>query len=166
LLLIRFSYSLQLDQTLAFEEVYHENLKLDLSEKKEIWGMPGAIFAWMFVEGQVVGESYGVPLAASDEEFEGLANLTEGEKREGIYCYSNTILPPFQNKGLGTILKAHWLGLAVSKGFDFVYGHARPGGSQALNVKFGAVLLDAFPDWYGTGEEYRLYRLALRAIDR
>jgi hypothetical protein len=26
----------------------------------------------------------------------------------------------------------------------------------------GAVFLDSFPDWYGTGEECRLYRLALR----
>jgi hypothetical protein len=52
---------------------------------------------------------------------------------------------------------------AASKGGDFdlapkFEGHARPGGSQGLNAKFGAEFLDAFPDWFGTGEEYRLSR--------
>jgi hypothetical protein len=163
MLLIKFSYSLQLDHTLVFEDVYHENLKLDLSEKKEILDTPGSIFAWMFVDGELAGESYGVPLATSDDEFEGLEKLSEIEKHDGIYCYSNTMLPAFQSQGLGTILKAHWLGLAVGKGFATVYGHARPGASQALNAKFGAVFLEDFPNWSDTGEEYRLYRLTLKA---
>jgi hypothetical protein len=40
----------------------------------------------------------------------------------------------------------------MGNGFSTVYGHARPGKSQALNVKIGAVLLDTFHNWYGTGE--------------
>jgi len=68
----------------------------------------------------------------------------------------------FKAKDSERYLKSHWLGLAAGEGFATVYGHARPGGSEALNAKFGAVFLDGFPDWYGTGEEYRLYRLALR----
>ena len=158
---ITFSYNVALDQTLAFESVYHEELQLDLLGKQEIRDTPGSLFAWLFLDGVLAGESYGVPLAASDEEIEGLAELTEEQKIKGIYCYSNTILPAFQRQGLGRVLKAHWLGLAVGKGFEVVYGHARPGGSQALNAKFGAVLLESFPDWYNTGEEYRLYRLQL-----
>ena len=159
---IKFSYNVPLDQTMAFEAVYHENLRLKLTEKQEIRDIPGSIFVWMFVDGAPAGESYGNPLVADDEPIEGLTHLTDDEKRRGIYCYSNTILPDFQGQGLGAILKSHWLGLAAGEGFETVYGHARPGGSQALNAKFGAVFLDSFPDWYGTGEEYRLYRLALR----
>jgi hypothetical protein len=147
---------------MAFEAVYHEALQLDLYEKKELRDASGSIFAWMFVDGELAGESYGVPLSSCDESIEGLANITDIEQKAGIYCYSNTILPSFQKRHMGTILKAHWLGLAVGTGFDTVYGHARPGGSQALNAKFGAVFLESFPDWYGTGEEYRLYRLALK----
>lgn len=161
---IKFKYDVPLDQTMAFEAVYHGNLQLDLSEKEEIREIPGSIFVWMFIAGELVGESYGSPLLACDEPdepIEGLTGLTEDEKKTGIYCYSNTILPAFERQGLGTILKSHWLGLAAGKGFEIVYGHARPGGSQALNAKFGAVFLDSFPDWYGTGEEYKLYRLAL-----
>jgi GNAT superfamily N-acetyltransferase len=147
---------------MGFEAVYHDNLKLDITEKTEIRDTRGSIFVWMIVNGELVGESYGVPLAESDEEFEGLTNVPENEKKASIYCYSNTILPAFQKKGLGTVLKAHWLGLTVGRGFKFVYGHARPGGSQALNVKFGAVFLETFCDWSGTGEDYRLYRLKLQ----
>ena len=38
-----------------------------------------------------------------------------------------------------------------------------PGPEQAekLNASFGAVFLRGFPNWCGTGEEYKLYRLSL-----
>ena len=113
---IKFSYDVPLERTMDFEAVYHRALQLDLSEKKEIWDIPGAIFVWMFVQGKLAGESYGFPLAGSDEQIEGyngnlspnwLDDLTDREKKTGIYCYSNTILPAFQKQGLGTILKAH-----------------------------------------------------------
>jgi hypothetical protein len=52
--------------------------------------------------------------------------------------------------------------MAAGKGFRIVYGFARPGKSQALNARFGAVFLDSFPDWCGTGEKYKLYRLVLK----
>ncbi len=158
---IKFNYDTPLDRTMAFEAVYHENLQLGLAEKQEIRDIPGSIFVWMCVDGELAGESYGNPLVADDELIEGLKDLTADEKRTGIYCYSNTILSAFQGRGFGAILKSHWLGLVVSNGFEIVYGHARPGGSQALNAKFGAVFLDSFPNWYGTGEEYKLYRLSL-----
>lgn len=158
---IKFNYDVPLEQTMAFEVVYHEALQLDLSEKTDILHLPGSIFVWMLVDGELAGESYGIRLA-SCAELIGLSDLTDIEKKTGIYCYSNTILPAFQKQGLGAILKAHWLGLAAGKGFDVVYGHARPGGSQAVNAKFGAVFLDCVPNCGGTGEDYRLYRLPLK----
>src|SRR5690348_855453 len=129
--LIKFDHAVPLEQTMPFEAVYHKGLQLELSEKKEFWDAPGSIFVWMFLDGELAGESYGIPLANCDDPIEGLGDLNESEKETGIYCYSNTILPSFQKHELGTILKAHWLGLAAGKGFDTVYGHARPGGSQA-----------------------------------
>ncbi len=147
---------------MAFEAVYPEALQLDLSQKVKFWEKPGSIFAWVLADGEIAGESYGFPLVNSNEQIAGLVDLTENEKKSGIYFYSNTILPSFQGQGLGTILKAHWLGLALGRGFDVVYGHARPGASQALNARFGALFLKRFPNWAGTGEEYRLYCLALK----
>ena len=162
---ITFRYDVPIDQTMAFEAVYHHTEQLDLSRKKRIWDAPGSVFVWMFVDGELAGETYGIPLASSIEGLTDMADMndmTDTEKKTGIHCYSNTILPPFQNQGLGTVLKAHWLGLAAGKGFDNVYGYARPGASQSLNAKFGAVFLDRFPNWCGTGEEYKMYRLVLK----
>jgi hypothetical protein len=159
LTVITFKYKVPLDQTMVFEEVYHENLKLDPTEKEDISEVEGSIFVWMFVNGELVGESYGIP-ANRDKPIEGLG-LTETEKKSAIYCYSTTILPPLQRKGLGALLKAHWIGCAAAKGFTTVYGHARPGVSQALNAKFGAVFIGEHPDWFGTGETYKLYRLRI-----
>lgn len=158
---IKFKYAVPLEQTMAFESVYHPNLRLGLSDKQEIWETPGAFFVWMFVNGELAGESYGIPLASPTEFLEDLLVLPASEKERAVCCYSNTILPRFQKQGYGGILKAHWLGLAAGKGFDVVYGHARPGGSQALNAKFGAVFLEDLPNWFGSGEDYRKYRLVL-----
>jgi ribosomal protein S18 acetylase RimI-like enzyme len=159
---IRFRYDLALDQTMMFEDVYPEPLQLDLEEKQELWDTAGSIFVWMFVGAEIVGESYGIPLATIHREVEGLQDLSAPDRESSIYCHSNTILPAFQHRGFGTILKSHWLGLVAAAGFKSVYGHARPGRSQKLNARFGAEFVESFPDWYGTQEEYRLYRLALR----
>jgi hypothetical protein len=159
--IITFEYDVPLERTMEFDAVYPEGLQFELAEKQIIRNMAGAIFVWMLVDGVLAGESYGVPISDYDEPIEGLDSLTLQEKEDAIYCYSNTVLPPFQRRGFGDILKAHWLGLVVSRGFKTVYGHARPGASQALNAKFGAVFLGEFPDWYGTGETYKMYRLAL-----
>jgi GNAT superfamily N-acetyltransferase len=158
---IRFEYEVPLERTMEFDAIYPEGLQFTLEEKRSLWEMPGAIFVWMTVDGVLAGEAYGVPVVDYDEPIEGLDELTDEEKAGAIYCYSNTILPAFQRRGFGDILKAHWLGLVVSKGFKTVYGHARPGASQALNAKFGAVFLREFADWYGTGETYKMYRLKL-----
>jgi GNAT superfamily N-acetyltransferase len=158
---IKFDYSVPLEQTMVFETVYHPGLQLDLGQKQEVWDTPGAFFVWMIVDGQLAGESYGIPLASSSELIEDLLELPESEKEKAVCCFSNTILPAFQKQGYGSILKAHWLGLAAGRGFEVVYGHARPGGSQALNAKFGAVFLENLPDWFGSGEDYRKYRLVL-----
>jgi hypothetical protein len=147
---------------MAFESVYHPNLQLKLSEKQEVWYTPGAFFVWMYVAGEMVGESYGIPLASQTDFLDDLLVLPASEKEKAVCCYSNTILPRFQKQGYGEILKAHWLGLAVGKGYDVVYGHARPGGSQALNAKFGAVFLEDLPNWFGSGEDYKKYRLELK----
>jgi len=158
---IKFDYAVPLEQTMAFESVYHPILQPELTEKQEVWDTPGAFFVWMFVDGELAGESYGIPLASSTDFLEDLFVLPVREKEKAVCCYSNTILPRFQRKGYGAILKAHWLGLAAGKGFNVVYGHARPGESQALNAKFGAVFLENLPNWFGSGEDYRKYRLVL-----
>jgi GNAT superfamily N-acetyltransferase len=81
--------------------------------------------------------------------------------QEAIYVFSTTILPNFQGHGLGTILKAFFLGVASQTGFPLVLGHARSGWSVRLNETFGAQIGTAHPDWYRSGETYYFYTLAL-----
>ena len=159
--IIRFDYDAPLEQTMEFDAIYPEGLQLTLQEKSVLRQFPGAIFVWMRVDDALAGEAYCVPIDRYGEPIEGLSQLTPGELDGAIYCYSNTILPAFQHQGYGSILKAHWLGLVAARGFKTVFGHARPGASQALNARFGADFLGDFRDWFGTGETYKLYRLTL-----
>jgi len=145
---------------MAFEAVYPEQLQMTLPAKRNLLKTPGAVVVWMFVDGVLAGEAYGIPMEGFVEQMQG-AELVQDDPAQAFYCFSNTILPEFQGRGLGEALKRHWLGMARERGFSVIYGHARPGASQGLNAKFGARFLGDFPDWYGTGETYRLYRLVL-----
>ncbi len=157
---ITFKYALPLTSTMMFEAIYPEPLQMDIEDKIALQ-TPDSIWVWMLIDGKLVGESYGVPTSQLDEPIEGL----NGTKSSHIlYCYSNTILPEFQGRGLSRILKAHFLGIVKGRGYKVVYGHARPGGSQALNESFGAVFVKDFPDWYGTGETYKLYEMRTETL--
>ncbi len=115
--MIQFKYAVPLEQTMEFEAVYPEPLQLELSEKRELWEIPGSIFVWMYIYGRLAGESYGTPIAGSEDDIEGLSGIGEHEKKISFHCYSNTILPEYEGQGLGTVLKAHWLGLVRVKVF-------------------------------------------------
>jgi GNAT superfamily N-acetyltransferase len=150
---ISFRFKYAVAQTMAFEKEYHRNLQYSLEEKRAL--LKGAIAIWMFDEGEMVGEAYGVPLNR-------LKKMPPGCPRDakGIYCCSNTILKKYQGKGYGRILKAAFIG-RVSRDFRKIYGHARAGGSQRLNESFGAKLGKRFENWQGSGEEYRVYTMVV-----
>lgn len=143
--------------TMGFEAKYHPGLQFDLQEKTDMLKLPDLIGVWMRIDKALVGETYGLPLVSVDEEIPGLDELDALES--GIYCYSNTVSA--SGNGWGTTLKAHWLGICVGLGYTCVYGHARPGASQALNAKFGCEWMSEHENWSGTGETYKLYRLKL-----
>jgi hypothetical protein len=150
---ITFRSHYPIPRTMDFEKEYHPNLRLSLPEKEHL--LKHALTIWMLEDGKLVGETYGVSL---DGKFE----MPEGcpKDPEAIYCYSTTILSKYKNKGYGRILKANFLG-RVARDFRRVYGHARPGPSQRLNQSFGAKLGKTYKNWYGTGENYRIYVLHL-----
>jgi len=152
--LITFRFRYPISRTMAFEREYHPNLRLTLSEKRHL--LKNAIAIWMLDRGKLVGETYGLAL---DDRF---GEIPAGCPRDprSIYCYSTTILGGYQHKGFGRILKAAFIG-RVARDFHCIYGHARPGASQALNQSFGARLGPTCKNWHDTGEDYRLYALPL-----
>lgn len=139
---------------MAFEREYHPNLRLTLPEKRDL--LQHATVIWMFDGRDLVGETYGIAL---DGKFEAPPGCPEDP--DAIYCYSTTILRRYKNQGYGRILKAAFLG-RVSRDFRRIYGHARPGASQALNKSFGARFGKTYKNWYDTGEDYRIYVLDLQ----
>jgi hypothetical protein len=151
---ITFRFHYPIERTMAFELEYHPNLRLKLPEKRDLLLRKSAITIWMLVDGKLVGETYGVPWGGKDD------MLGFPRDPDAIYCYSNTILGKYQGKGYGAILKAAFIG-RVSRDYKRIYGHARPGASQELNKKFGAEMGKTYKDWFGTGEDYRIYVLAL-----
>jgi hypothetical protein len=153
-LAITFRFSYPIERTMAFEREYHPRLRLTLEDKRALLGSRSAVAIWMLDRGKLVGETYGVPWNGKDD----LIGFPPDP--EAIYCYSNTILSKYQGKGYGSILKAAFIG-RVSRDFKRIYGHARPGPSQELNKKFGARMGKTYKDWFGTGEDYRIYVLPL-----
>jgi len=138
-----------------FEKVYHENLQMEPDEKKELFKHSIAVL--MYVDDELVGETYGIPTQELEEE---IPNVTKDAQT--IYCYSNTIIPSHQHFGWGKIMKAFWMGFVKAKGFKKVVGHTNmQTGSDILNAFFGARFGQIHKDWYGTGTPYVAYEIEL-----
>lgn len=161
-MIIKFTNDVSLKDSLVFESVYPENLQWDLEDKKELKD-DGTTFLYMVEEatGRLIGEAYFLPLdnmkewdADEEQPEDGLGPYYD---KNCMYAFSTTILTEYQGKGYGKMLKAYCLGLWKAMGYEFSVGHARGGGSLNLQLSFGAKVVDLFPDWYQTGEEYYLY---------
>lgn len=161
-MIIKFTNEVSLEDSLVFEKVYPENLQFDLASKQGLKD-EGTTFLYM-VEGptgKLIGEAYFLPLDSmaewdADEE-QPEDGLGPYYNKNVMYAFSTTILPEYQGKGYGKILKAHCLGLWKGMGYETVMGHARIGGSLNLQRSFGAKVVHLFLDWYKTGEDYYLY---------
>ena len=150
---------------MVFERLFHPNLQMTLTEKRELLGVRGAIAVWMFnpASRALIGEAYGVPIAeALRDDDEGMADLQPYRRSRAMYVYSTAILRRYQRQGLGRVLKAYHLGRVAQAGYQLILGHARCPDSSALNVSFGAKLLARHPNWYETGELYCFYELRLQ----
>ena len=140
-LALAFAREWEPSQTMAFETVYHENLRLSLGVKTELLARCGCV--WLY------------------DAVTRFADVYPFRDQPAVYVLSTTILPAFQGRGLGRLLKAFFLGVVSQAGFILVLGHARDGQSVRLNTVFGAEIHTAHPDWFGSGETYSFYTLRL-----
>jgi hypothetical protein len=153
---------------MVFEREYHEGLQLELDDKRELLRDAEALWLYDGASGVLIGETYGTPPAVAYEDgeqgSEDIAPYTNDPT--AIYVFSNTILPPYQRQGFGRLLKAAFLGLLIGRGYQTAIGHAREGGSVALNRSFGAQFVAQHDNWFGSGERYHFYALNLLAGPR
>jgi hypothetical protein len=138
--------------SLIFDKCYEPELQLDLDEKSKL--LNSAIAAFMLIDGVLAGETFGVQLKDLDEEIEDCTN----EPPQSVYCYSTTILPAFQHKGLAKILKAFWLGQCFELRLPIV-GHSTSPEMKHINALFGAVHSIRHENWYKTARTAWFYHL-------
>jgi GNAT superfamily N-acetyltransferase len=150
---------------MAFEVVYHPNLRLSLEVKQALLAQCGGVWLYDAASRELIGETYGCALPEHLPLIEGpgIEDVSRFRNQPAVYVLSTTILPAFQGQGLGRVLKAFFLGLVSQAGYTLVLGHAREGRSARLNRAFGAQMRRAQPDWAGTGETYYFYTLELDA---
>jgi GNAT superfamily N-acetyltransferase len=162
-LVLAFARTWDLGETMVFEPVYHPNLRLGLEAKRAILSRCGCVWLYDAATRAPIGETYGLPVRENLDLLQGpgAADLYPFRDEPAVYVMSTTILPPFQGRGLGRLLKAFFLGIVSQAGFPLLLGHAREGPSVRLNTAFGARLHTAHPDWSGTGETYHFYTLRM-----
>lgn len=165
---LTFLDDLPLEPTMEFEEAYEESLRISLEDKAELFSPHyGPVVDYLLVDGELAGETYGVQVAAlAEDEEDPLPDLDivpPDKQALTCYCYSTTILPAFQGRGLGHILKAHWLGKVFNGGYDLVIGHSTSPDMAYINETFGAHHVEGreHTSWYGTPRTARFYVLPL-----
>jgi GNAT superfamily N-acetyltransferase len=140
---------------MCFEAVYEPNLRLELAEKTAI--VRNGIAVWMYVDGAIAGETYGISPAKIDDDIEDL----RGADPSVMYCYSTTVLPAFQRRRLSKVLCAYWLGAVKQAGYRLVAGHATSPAMIAVKAYFGASFSAVHERWYGTERTATFYELTL-----
>lgn len=159
---LKFTQDVSLPDSMVFEEIYPEELQVDVEYKQELKDK-GCEFIYMIDEetGEMIGETYFIPLDNLKDEEPDELQLEDGLDpyygKNLIYCYSTTILPKFQNQGFGKILKSHLYGYISAKGYAGSIAHAKQGPSIQLNTFFGAKIIGSFENWFQTGITHLLY---------
>lgn len=105
---------------------------------------------WIVVDGQVVGSiAFGLNV-----EFSGSWDIDKSNPGS-LYIASTGILPEFQQKGIGNIVKQWEIDWAKSHGFKRISTNCRASnqGSLRLNAKFGFKVISEIPHYYEDPDE-------------
>jgi GNAT superfamily N-acetyltransferase len=146
-----------MEETMIFEEMYPDNLRLDLQGKLDL-KEDGAEFIYIrdSGSGQLMGETYFISVNDLREEL----GLDEWKNKNAVYVYSTTILTDYRSKGVGKYLKQYFMNY-ISGRYSFVLGHARDNASIYINKGVGAEIIKDELNWQGIGETYYLYKIVL-----
>jgi GNAT superfamily N-acetyltransferase len=149
--IVTFRTRMPIRETMCFEDAYEESLQLDEEEKRRI--IDDGVAVWMFVDSVLAGECYGLTPAKLNED---VPDVPRNEPLS-IYCYSSTVLPQFQGRGLSKLLVAYWNGLVRGKGFTKVVGHATDSRIATVRSSFGVRFGAVRPNWFGTARTAHYY---------
>lgn len=78
-----------------------------------------------------------------------------------VHVEKFTVLPIYQNKGLGHELVKLAIEWGTNSGYEFLVGKARKGQSWKVFENFGAVSILTYKNWANTKEEYKSFKIEL-----
>ena len=142
-----------IEETLQFEAVYEESLRLDAEDKAA--ELQHGLNLWLRVDGKLAGEIYAMLCCDDTEELPDIEDLLNS-----LYLSSVTILPEFQGRGLGRILLAHFFGMCRMR-FPEAVWHSTSEGMTKLSDFFGAEKGAVHENWFDSGRTATFRRLAL-----
>jgi hypothetical protein len=140
---------------MVFEKLFPSSLQNGIREKRKLFKCQ-RFTVFMFIDGKLAGEIYGMEPQYSPEQIEGCARY---EGKQAIYIYSTGILKQFQGLGLSKVLKAYFHGLVFGARYDLIIGHATTPQMLDINKAFGARVVQEFQNWYDTGRKAYLYEI-------
>jgi GNAT superfamily N-acetyltransferase len=142
-------------------------LRMTEEETQDCMCADGAIVYLAYVDGKIVGNTYGNILSTVDKGwFDGHWNpkTYRNYSQKTLYITSTAILPKYRNQGIATKLKKEMFDELVNEGFCFVVGHAHKGTMMDIVQKFGGIVLKKFPRWYGSRQTHYLYEVDLNNL--
>jgi predicted double-glycine peptidase len=165
---ISFKHNIPIEQTMMFEEVFEQELRLTPKDKYGIISNGNA--TWLFVGNEIAGEIYSIEVKRMFEIEDSLDDLDDKRyfNEKTSYIYSCAILPKFQGKGYGRLLYAYHLGYIESLGYTLVTGHSTSPEMDKLNTYFKASFSSdkIHEKWYGTQRVAKFYEIRLININQ
>jgi hypothetical protein len=156
---------LEVKDTMIFEELFEEKLRLGLEEKRTILNHAYAV--WMFVNGKLVGETFGAHPKDLYRFAGDSIEDTDPDDDANIYCYTTNILKPFQGRYLAPLLMVHFQGFLVAALrprciFESIIGHTTTPRMKALRQMFGANFTGStHENWCGSERTAEYYEQRL-----
>jgi hypothetical protein len=156
---------LEVKNTMRFEYLFEPALRLEIEEKRKIFNHAYAV--WMFVNSELAGETFGISPAALYEYCDDEIPDTDKEDNCSIYCYTTSILKPFQGLHLAPVLMAYFAGYISGKLkprwiHDKIIGHTTTPRMKALRQMFGANFVgEPHKNWCGSERTAEYYEQRL-----
>ncbi len=153
--MITFKSKMPIKETMMFEDIFEPELRLGVEDKADL--LASCVTVWMFVDGKLAGEIYGVRHTDFDEEIPDVSHAEPGM----FYLYSAALLPEFEGRSLAKILMSNWLGRIAGLGVDVVTCHCTHPAMTHLAETFGGKLLNKHENWFDSGREATFCKIDL-----
>jgi len=163
--MIEFKHDIPTEQTMIFESIFEEELRMELTDKDEL--LAKCDCTYLYVDGEIAGEIYTIPIDILKQE--GMGDGDDKKIIEDIspyfgqtaYYYSTSLLPKFRGMGLSKIFKAYHNGYLKGLGYNKVTGHSTSDGILRVNEFFGAKNIRTHKNWFDTNRDATFYEITL-----